>query len=95
MISITTNEHTFKKEFLIRIGINCVFRCCGRFGLRLRGDVNKLLANWKMVIDINFPPKGDSDQWLQVFSDGSYVENQANSAGVYSELFSFFASKVM
>ncbi|VDO01628.1 unnamed protein product [Rodentolepis nana] len=34
-----------------------------------------------------------ADQWLQVFTDGSYIENQANiGAGVYSELFSFYAA---
>nr|CUU97630.1 hypothetical transcript [Hymenolepis microstoma] len=34
-----------------------------------------------------------TDQWLQVFTDGSYVENQANvGAGVYSELFTIFAA---
>ncbi|VDO02101.1 unnamed protein product [Rodentolepis nana] len=41
------------------------------------------------TINVNYP----GDQWLQVFTDGSYIENQANvGAGVYSELFSFYAA---
>ncbi|VDO11711.1 unnamed protein product [Rodentolepis nana] len=41
------------------------------------------------TINVNYP----ADQWLQVFTDGSYTENQANvGAGVYSELFSFYAA---
>ncbi|VDO09566.1 unnamed protein product [Rodentolepis nana] len=40
------------------------------------------------TININYP----ADNWLQVFTDGSFIENQANvSAGVYSELYSFNA----
>nr|CDS29881.2 hypothetical protein HmN_000905600 [Hymenolepis microstoma] len=39
--------------------------------------------------NVNYP----ADQWLQVFTDGSYAENQANvGAGVYSELFTFFTA---
>ncbi|VDN96345.1 unnamed protein product [Rodentolepis nana] len=41
------------------------------------------------TINVNYP----GDQWLQVFTDGSDIENQANvGAGVYSELFSFYAA---
>ncbi|VDO09853.1 unnamed protein product [Rodentolepis nana] len=41
------------------------------------------------TINANYP----ADQWLQVFTDGSYIESQANvGAGVYSELFSFYAA---
>nr|CDS31781.2 reverse transcriptase [Hymenolepis microstoma] len=41
------------------------------------------------TINANYP----ADQWLQVFTDGPYVENQANVGfGVYSELFTFFAA---
>uniref|UniRef100_A0A0R3TTN8 DDT domain-containing protein n=1 Tax=Rodentolepis nana TaxID=102285 RepID=A0A0R3TTN8_RODNA len=41
------------------------------------------------TINVNYP----ADQWLQVFTDGYYIENQANaSADVYSELFSFYAA---
>ncbi|VDO12098.1 unnamed protein product [Rodentolepis nana] len=41
------------------------------------------------TISVNYP----ADQWLQVFTDGSYTENQANvGTGVYSELFSFYAA---
>ncbi|VDO02553.1 unnamed protein product, partial [Rodentolepis nana] len=41
------------------------------------------------TINDNYP----ADQWLQVFTDGSYIGNQANiGAGVFSELLSFFAS---
>ncbi|VDO02599.1 unnamed protein product [Rodentolepis nana] len=40
------------------------------------------------TININYP----EDNWLQVFTDGPFIENQANvSAGVYSELYSFNA----
>ncbi|VDO02337.1 unnamed protein product [Rodentolepis nana] len=36
---------------------------------------------------------GSADQWLQVFTDRSYIENQANvGAGVYSDLVSFYAA---
>uniref|UniRef100_A0A0R3TKE2 ribonuclease H n=1 Tax=Rodentolepis nana TaxID=102285 RepID=A0A0R3TKE2_RODNA len=41
------------------------------------------------TINDNYP----GDQWLQVFTDGSYIKNLANvGAGVYSELFSFYAA---
>ncbi|VDO13391.1 unnamed protein product [Rodentolepis nana] len=41
------------------------------------------------TINVNYP----ADQWLQVFTDGSNIVNQANvSAGVYSELFSFYVA---
>nr|CUU97743.1 hypothetical transcript [Hymenolepis microstoma] len=41
------------------------------------------------TINTNYP----ADQWLQVLTDESYVENQANvGAEVYSELFAFFAA---
>ncbi|VDO02383.1 unnamed protein product [Rodentolepis nana] len=41
------------------------------------------------TINVNYP----ADQWLQVFTDGSYIENHANfGAGVYSELFSSYAA---
>nr|CDS31062.1 hypothetical protein HmN_000048500 [Hymenolepis microstoma] len=50
-------------------------------------DQMRLLA--LETINANCP----ADQWLQVFTDGSYVENQANvGAEVYSELFTFFAT---
>nr|CDS29375.1 hypothetical protein HmN_000871100 [Hymenolepis microstoma]CUU99915.1 hypothetical transcript [Hymenolepis microstoma] len=40
-------------------------------------------------INVNYPV----DQWLQVFTNGSQVENHANvGTGVYSELFTFFAA---
>nr|CDS33974.1 hypothetical protein HmN_000104000 [Hymenolepis microstoma] len=43
------------------------------------------------TINVNYP----ADQWLQIFTDGSHVENHANvGAGVYSELFTFFAVAV-
>ncbi|VDO12491.1 unnamed protein product [Rodentolepis nana] len=42
------------------------------------------------TINVNYP----GHQWLQVFTDGSYIENQANvGAGIYSELFSFYAAE--
>ncbi|VDO02580.1 unnamed protein product [Rodentolepis nana] len=41
------------------------------------------------TINVNSP----ADQGLQVFTDESYIENHANGgAGVYSELFSFYAA---
>ncbi|VDO09771.1 unnamed protein product [Rodentolepis nana] len=41
------------------------------------------------TINFDYP----ADQWLQVFTDGSHIESQANvGAGVYSELFSFYAA---
>ncbi|VDO00316.1 unnamed protein product [Rodentolepis nana] len=41
------------------------------------------------TINVNYP----ADQCPQVFTDGSYVECQANvGAGVYSELFSVYAA---
>nr|CDS33104.1 reverse transcriptase [Hymenolepis microstoma] len=41
------------------------------------------------TIDANYP----ADQWLQVFTDGSYIDNQANvGVWVYSELFTFFVA---
>ncbi|VDO01083.1 unnamed protein product [Rodentolepis nana] len=49
---------------------------------------------WKgsLVLEtINVNYRGD--QWLQVLTDGSYIENQTNvGAGVYSELFSIYAA---
>nr|CDS33132.1 reverse transcriptase [Hymenolepis microstoma] len=39
------------------------------------------------TVSVNYP----ADQWLQIFTDGSYIEKQANGGvGVYSELFTFF-----
>nr|CUU97368.1 hypothetical transcript [Hymenolepis microstoma] len=50
-------------------------------------DQMRLLA--LETINANYP----ADQWFQVFTDGSHVENQAHvGAGVYSELFTFFAA---
>ncbi|VDO05690.1 unnamed protein product [Rodentolepis nana] len=41
------------------------------------------------TINVNYP----GDQWLQVFTGGSYIDSQANvGAGIYSELFSFYAA---
>ncbi|VDO02448.1 unnamed protein product [Rodentolepis nana] len=41
------------------------------------------------TINVNSP----GDQWLQVFTDGSYIENQANVvADVYTELLSFYTA---
>ncbi|VDN96994.1 unnamed protein product [Rodentolepis nana] len=41
------------------------------------------------TINVIYP----ADQWPQVFTDGPYIQNQANvGAGVYSELFSFYAA---
>nr|CUU98867.1 hypothetical transcript [Hymenolepis microstoma] len=50
-------------------------------------DQMRLLA--LETINENYP----ADQWLQIFTDGSYVENQANvGTEVYSELSIFFAA---
>ncbi|VDN97342.1 unnamed protein product [Rodentolepis nana] len=41
------------------------------------------------TINVNYP----GDQWLQVFTDGSYIESQANiGAGDFSALSSFYAA---
>ncbi|VDO01248.1 unnamed protein product, partial [Rodentolepis nana] len=48
-----------------------------------------ILTDTDATINVNYP----ADQWLQVFTDGSYIENQAKiGAGVYFELFSFYAA---
>nr|CDS34376.1 hypothetical transcript [Hymenolepis microstoma] len=53
----------------------------------MKADQMRLLA--LDTINAKYP----AGQWLQVFTDESYVENQANfGAGVYSELFIFFAA---
>nr|CDS30953.1 reverse transcriptase [Hymenolepis microstoma] len=60
------------------------FQLIGHF---MKADQIRLLA--LETINANYP----ADQWLQVFTGGSYVENQANvGAGIYSELFTFFAA---
>ncbi|VDO14432.1 unnamed protein product [Rodentolepis nana] len=62
---------------------------------QINGSKSSLMGHtWKgslalETINVNYP----ADQWLQVFTDGSYIENQANvGAGVYSELFLFYAA---
>ncbi|VDN99916.1 unnamed protein product [Rodentolepis nana] len=66
--------------------------CCNQlldFFRKSNTPPKQMLSLSLETINVNYP----GDQWLQVFTDGSYTENQANvGAGVYSELFSFYAA---
>ncbi|VDO02349.1 unnamed protein product [Rodentolepis nana] len=61
--------------------------------LQINGSKSSLMGRKAKETLVQVSILNSSHQWLQVFTDGSYIENQATvGAGVYSEFITFYAA---